>query len=137
MPHKRGTPRSPGAGRKKGTINKDSVPAKKTAERLGIDLFETLCHFANGDWKALGYSKGTELKSAGAGLTYEVDIITVNHRIAAASEAIQYVMPKRKAIDPPTSELGKVDDDGNAIVEFVDESDHQDAKTNATTVSGG
>lgn len=123
MPQKMGAPRPPGAGRKKGTPNKNTAPAKQTAERLGIDLFETLCLFANGDWKALGYEKGTETKSAGAGVTFEVDLITINHRLSAISEALQYVMPKRKAIDPPGTGLGEGDITINIKVGHVDADD--------------
>lgn len=71
-------------GRKKGSRNKDKIPAQQMAEDLGIDPFKVLLYFTDGDNKALGLEPGE---------------ITPAMRLAAASEACDYILPKRKAIE--------------------------------------
>lgn len=88
----------PGSGRKKGTPNKDSLPLLQKAKQLNVDPFEILLLFANGDWKGLGYAYPTATRVGKNGETYEVDIITPEHRLKAAAESSQYLYPKRKAI---------------------------------------
>ena len=86
-------------GRKKNTPNKRTQTLIERAEKLGIDPFEILLHFAEGDWEALGYKSETKLISAGMGQTLYVDTIAVEDRIQAAKEVCQYLYPKRKAIE--------------------------------------
>lgn len=99
MGRPKGSPRPDGAGRKKGTPNKSSLKADDIAQRLGCDPFEILIMFANGDWKGLGYPSATETRYSAKGTEFIVDAITKDQRLKAASEASQYLLPKRKAID--------------------------------------
>lgn len=91
--------KTPGSGRKKGTPNKDVEPLEEMATRLSVDPFKILLLIAKADWKALGYSGPTETKYTARGEAYEADIITIADRRAAASDACQYMYPKRKAIE--------------------------------------
>ncbi len=95
----KGEPKTPGSGRKKGTRNKESIPLWEKAKELGIDPFEVLLHFTNGNWKQLGYPGPTETKYLRDGTSYESPIITPDMRLRASSEACQYIHPKLKAIE--------------------------------------
>jgi len=85
-------------GRRKGQLNRKSLPVHQKAQELGIDPFEILLHFAAGNWKALGYpsQKRTVVTRNGS---FQVDVIEPDHRLKAASESCQYLFPKRKAIE--------------------------------------
>jgi hypothetical protein len=85
-------------GRTKGTPNKKTRILQELAEDLKVDPFEILLRLASGDWAGLGYDSATTLKYSN-GVGYEVDRISVETRLSAASEACQYLYPKRKAID--------------------------------------
>lgn len=86
-------------GRKKGDPNKKTEVLQDKAKELGIDPFEILLHFANGDWEALGYKESFEYKYTPSGARYMVDVIPAELRCKAAADACQYLHPKRKAID--------------------------------------
>lgn len=86
-------------GRQKGTPNKNKVPAQELAEKLGVDPLAILLMVAKGDWKGLGYSKPTETKYSQFGQPFEVELIPLKMRIFAASDAVQYIVPKRKALE--------------------------------------
>lgn len=106
----KGSIKTPGSGRKKGTPNKDSLSLKERARELGVDPFVILLMYAKGDWKGLGYSSPTKLVASKSGECYEVDVITTDHRLKAAAEACQYLHPKRKAIEG-SLDLGKTQGD--------------------------
>lgn len=93
-----GSKKTPGSGRKKGTRNKESLPLLEKSKELGIDPFEVLLHFVHGNWKELGYINPTEIKVTQYGKS-EIDRITPEMRLRAASEASQYLYPKLKAIE--------------------------------------
>lgn len=93
-----GSKKTPGSGRKKGTPNKDTIPLEEKAKEIGVDPFEILLKFAKGDWEGLGFKSATITRIGKNGEAYEVDAITPDHRLKAASEACQYLYPKRKAI---------------------------------------
>lgn len=97
MPFKKGHTKT--GGRRKGVPNKDSLPLHEKARELGVDPFRILLLFAKGDWEGLGYPSETEVRCGKGGETYEVDRITSQQRLAAASDACQYLYPKRKAIE--------------------------------------
>lgn len=78
------------AGRKKGTPNKATLPLEQKALELGVDPFEILLRFAGGDWKGLGYK--SEAYEDGFTISPEM-------RLKAASEACQYLLAKKKAIE--------------------------------------
>lgn len=92
----RGLPKT--GGRKKGSINKDSVPARAKAKELGIDPFEILLYFAAGNWEKLGY-KAESYVVEGNNHINEKLFIEPGIRARAAAEACQYIMPKLKAIE--------------------------------------
>jgi len=94
----KGKPRPPNAGRKKGTPNKKTLEAQLLCEKLGVDPFEFLLLVVKGDEKALGYKKPKIILDA-LGKAHRVPWITLPNRLAAASEACEYVRPKRKAIE--------------------------------------
>ncbi len=71
-------------GRKKGTRNKDKTQAQQLCESLGVDPFQIMLYFASGNTKALKLKK---------------DSISPGMRLAAAIEASNYVLPKRKAVE--------------------------------------
>ena len=99
MPRKSGDGKGRLGGRKKGTPNKDKKTLQDKALELGKDPFEILCHFANGDWKALGYKSKTKKVSAGYGRIVEEERIDESLRLTAAKEACQYIHAKRKAVE--------------------------------------
>lgn len=86
-------------GRQRGQPNKASLKAEEIAASVGCDPLKILCMFATGDWQGLGYKGPTETRYAQGGASYEVETISKEHRIRAAKEAAEYLLPKRKAID--------------------------------------
>lgn len=101
-------PRPEGAGRKKGTPNKNTAPLKMKAIELGIDPFEILLLFAKGDWKKLGYKNEMLFTTTQKGDVNEEYTIQPAVRARAAAEACSYLHSKRKAIEI-------VDDQGNRM----------------------
>lgn len=98
-----GQARLPGAGRKKGTPNKNTQTLLEKARELGVDPFEVLLLFAKGDWKALGYASEMTDRPTQHGVIMEYTI-SPELRKSAASDANQYLHPKRKAVELSTSE---------------------------------
>ena len=86
-------------GRPKGSPNKTSLPLKELAEKLNCNPFEILCRFAMGDAKGLGYVLDTVEQTTPKGDIIEKPLIPPELRVKAASEAAQYLYPKRKAIE--------------------------------------
>lgn len=85
-------------GRVKGTLNRDTLTVREKAETLGIDPYEILLLFAKGDWKALGYTEEfIEVQSKDC-TNYQY-VIDPAVRARCAAEAVQYIEPKRKAIE--------------------------------------
>lgn len=95
----KGAKRDVGSGRKKGTPNKKSISLIEKAEDYGVDPFEILLMYAKGDWQGLGYDDRSETRYSKSGEPYYVMNITTEHRLRAASEACQYLHPKRKALE--------------------------------------
>lgn len=88
------------AGRKPGTPNKKTDELYETAKRCGIDIFETLCLFAKGDWKTLGYkNEGSKVGKQGDAYILVEYTISPELRLHAAKEAAKYLYPQRKALD--------------------------------------
>jgi hypothetical protein len=133
MGSRKGRPKPERSGRKKGTPNKLTVDAQAKAKELGVDPFSILCWFASGDWRSLGYDSETETRYAEGGVAYEVRIITPDHRLKAAMEVLQYLLPKRKAAEGLPDHDGKVDGKANITIRWVDESDLGNAQTDAAT----
>lgn len=86
-------------GRTKGTPNKKTALLDEKAAELGVDLFEVICLFAKGDWKALGYTEErymTQSNEYGSFYKYTID---PSVRAKCALEGANYLYPKRKAIE--------------------------------------
>lgn len=86
-------------GRAKGTPNAKTMDLMAKAKELGCDPFEILCLFALGDWKRLGYKDEYTYAPTQKGELVEKFVITPETRQKAASDACQYLYPKRKAIE--------------------------------------
>lgn len=76
-------------GRKKGTPNKNTQSLIDKANELGVDPYEVLLLFAGDKYKELGYKKKQNGESP----------IPPSLRASCASDACQYIHPKRKSID--------------------------------------
>lgn len=85
-------------GRAKGTPNKDTQALIEAAERLGVNPFEILLHFAKGDFATLGYSE-YQTRPGPDGSTYDVLTIEPELRARCAMKASEFLYPKRKAIE--------------------------------------
>ena len=84
-------------GRKKGVPNKSKCEAQKLAAELGVDPLKILLLVANGDWEALKI----DIKRL-------TDRDKMQMRINAAGEALQYIMPKKKAVEHSGPEGGPI-----------------------------
>lgn len=110
MPFKPGHPKPVNAGRKKGTPNKTNQNLVDLAQKLKVDPFEILLHFAAGNWRKLGYSSETLITTNADGNTTVRPYITPEMRVNAASRACEYLYPKRKALELDT---------GKGIIPYV------------------
>lgn len=111
-----GKGRHDGGGRRKGSPNKRTVLLIEKAAYLKVDPFEILLLVAKGDWQGLGY---------------EFNPITLGDRLAAATQACQYLYPKRKAIDVIQKTnierpYGHLTDEELDAVEITDDDDQDD-----------
>jgi hypothetical protein len=96
---------------RKGIPNKDVSFIIETCERLKCDPVEILCYVANGDWKSLGYKGPTQQQVGMGGVKVEVPVIQLDHRIDSAKKLMDFIYPKRKAIeitDPSGNDKGFV-----------------------------
>lgn len=99
MPFKKGAP-----GRLKGVRNKDNQLVEVTAKRLGVNIFEILCLFAMGDWKALGYESEVYFAEKADGATKMGYVISPEMRLKAAESAAKYLYSQQKALDVTSSD---------------------------------
>lgn len=83
-------------GRPKGAKNKRSILVEHIATKFNMHPFETLMHFANGDWKSLGYDNETYIMENAQGGTKIGYTITPEMRLSATKEACQYLVAKIK-----------------------------------------
>lgn len=90
---------------RKGRPNRVTQEAQALAQELGINPFKILLYFAAGDWKALGYESGTVTMYTAKGEPYEVDLLEPGHRLQGAKEAVQYLLPKRRAVEFNVSDI--------------------------------
>lgn len=86
-------------GRPKGAINKKTAQLEDVAKRLKCDPFEILCHFANGDYKALGYEAECFFSEKPDGAVKMGYVISPDLRVHAAKEAIKYLHAQKKAVE--------------------------------------
>lgn len=97
-------------GKKRGTKNLRTIELEQRADILGCCPFEILCHFAMGNWEALGYDSKERIvgyTKSGGEITKEY--ITPELRAHCAGEAAQYLHPKRKAIEVSGTNGGPID----------------------------
>lgn len=106
--HKRGRK----GGRQPGTPNKDTQHIVELCKRLKCDPVKILVLVANNDWKALGYESATIERMGFQGMPILEPIIELDHRIDAAKTLVNFIYPKRKAIEIK-------DDSGNTIKPIV------------------
>lgn len=86
-------------GRPKGSVNRRTLEAIETAERLECDPFEVLLLFAKGDWKALGYDNECYFSENAEGATKLGYTIPPELRARCAEKAVEYLLPKRKSVE--------------------------------------
>lgn len=93
-----GTRKTPGSGRKRGTPNKRTEDLLDRAKVLGMDPWDILILFANGDWKGLGYPAEFIQKHSQhcTNLEYTID---PSVRAKCAQEACSYIYSKKRTID--------------------------------------
>lgn len=75
--------KTPGSGRKKGSLNKSTTELMEIAEKVGVNPFEILLKFANGNHIDLGYT----------------DRLPPEVRMKAAAEAAKYLYAQRRALE--------------------------------------
>ena len=93
-------------GRQKGTRNKRTIAVEDTARRLGVDMFELLCLFASGDWKALGYDSEVYVKEDAKGSTTIGYTISPEMRLDATKSACKYLYSPKQSIELTTGAEG-------------------------------
>ena len=98
---------SASGGRPKGSLNKNTKDLREIAERLGVDPFEILLHFASGDSLSLGFEEDHKIESS--------------LRMKAAAEVCQYLYPKRKALEHSIdeSQIEEVSDELREQIEKI------------------
>lgn len=88
----------PGGGRPKGSVREDTAQLRERAKALGCHPFDLMCHFAMGNWQALGYEKETieTLTEKGVRIT---PVISPQMRLQAAEKAAEYIHMKLKSVE--------------------------------------
>ena len=80
-------------------------------EKTGVNPLLMLLHIASGNWKALGYKKGTKQIVTPQGKVVTVDRIDIPDRRMAATDASKYFFTQLKSVEV---ELGK---DANKVAQ--------------------
>lgn len=99
MGFKKGQPKHPNSGRKKGSRNKRTLEAQRIADEMGVDPLKILLAFANNDWKYLGYDGPTTERVADGGMLIECERIPPTLRQKSAKDAIPFIRPQLKSVD--------------------------------------
>jgi hypothetical protein len=99
MPFQPGQPRPENAGRKAGTPNKPTQELKELAEKLGVNPFEILLHFAKGDYEALGLPESVVASYTKDGDPLPKPSISPELRQKSAKDACEYLFPKLKQVE--------------------------------------
>ena len=82
-----------------GTANRQVEDLRRRARELGIDPWDILLFFAQGDYKALGYDSPYVSKYTTTGKEYQDLLISPELRQKSAADAAQYIHAKRKAVE--------------------------------------
>jgi hypothetical protein len=91
-------------GRIKGTPNKKTEHFFELCDKHDHDPVEFNILVAKNDWEALGYEKPTITCYTKSGDSYEQDRITVTDRMQANNKLLEFMYPKRKAIEISNSD---------------------------------
>lgn len=94
----KGRPKPPGSGRKKGTRNKQTEDAQALADRLGVDPFAILLHYASRNYDALRLPT-TRTRFTASGMPYEEDTIPPELAQKSAKDAVPYLRPVLKSVE--------------------------------------
>lgn len=88
------------AGRQKGTPNRKTQDLHELAERLNVNPFEILLHYASRNYQALGLPEKT-LKFYGE---FPSEEYTISPELSqkSAKDACEYLFPKRKSVEVKT-----------------------------------
>ncbi len=93
-------------GRVKGTPNKDTSYIQERCNALGLEPIDAIIYFAMGNYEALKLPEYFE-KQGFQGITTMEPSISVDHRIDCLKTLVQYIYPKRKAVEHSVSEESK------------------------------
>lgn len=96
--------RRAGAGRPKGSKNKDTVVVEQKLEEMGCSPLELLAQIAMNDSNALGTDEN----------------IAISLRLKAASELAGFLYPRRRSVDATVNEGGSLVDILQTISESAD-----------------
>lgn len=94
-------------GRIKGTPNKKTEDFFERCAQEDHDPVLFNIRVAKNDWLSLGYESGTITVFTKSGDSYEQDRITMAERLSANNKLLDFMYPKRKAIEHSTSEEAK------------------------------
>lgn len=86
-------------GRPKGQPNKKTDHFFELCQKHGHDPVEFNIMLAKNDWQALGYPSRTYSIFTKSGDSYEQDYIGISDRITANNKLLDFMYPKRKAIE--------------------------------------
>lgn len=86
-------------GRKKGIPNKNSKEVAALVASNNCDPVKFLCALINNDWKMAGYKSEFEDQLTPKGDIIQKPVITLDHRVRAALDIMNYIYPKRKALE--------------------------------------
>ena len=86
-------------GRPKGSKNKRTLEVEEIISKMKINPLQMLIHFAENQYKKLGYDSPTRTSFTSAGIEFEEEIITPELRVTALKEVIKYVYAQKKATD--------------------------------------
>lgn len=96
--------KTPGSGRKAGTLNKKTLDARTIAQRIGVSPFEVLCWYSKDDWQSLKMKPIVEKDEFGNEIKWSP--ISCGERLSAAIQACKYLYPQLKALEHSTGEEG-------------------------------
>lgn len=94
MGFKKGNP-----GKPKGAKNLLNRSVEETAQKLGLNLFESLCLYAKGDWKALGYQNEVYVTESAKGEHTLGYTIPPELRLKAIESACKYLYSPKQAVE--------------------------------------
>lgn len=94
-------------GRKAGTPNKKTEDFFDKCEKLGHDPITFNILIAQNKYRELGYDSATVTVYTKSGDSYEQDRISIETRLAANNKLLEFMYPKRKAIEHKISDEDK------------------------------